>query len=174
MKNCFGNLPASIYGDDAGADEPNESPTRGRLNVCHEGKRQPSKSAPQEMHFGANHEPEYRMPRVVADIAAARPIHLAIIEGVETLTGGEGPWIRGVRPVQPGVIVAGLNPVCTDAVATAVMGYSPRAQRGTAPFQKCDNSLLLAEGHGIGTTDLKRIEIRGVSLEQALYRFDKA
>ena len=25
MKNCFGMLPASIYGDDAGVDEPNES-----------------------------------------------------------------------------------------------------------------------------------------------------
>jgi len=30
LKNCFGNTPASIYGDDAGADEPNESPTKGR------------------------------------------------------------------------------------------------------------------------------------------------
>src|SRR5262245_51914172 len=37
MKNCFGNTPASIYGDDAKADEPNESPTKGRLNVCHYG-----------------------------------------------------------------------------------------------------------------------------------------
>ena len=26
LKNCFGSLPASIYGDDAGVDEPNESP----------------------------------------------------------------------------------------------------------------------------------------------------
>ena len=53
--------------------------------------------------------------------------------------------------------------MCTDAVATAVMGYDPRATRGTAPFQKCDNMLLLAEGHGVGTTDLKRIDVRGVA-----------
>jgi uncharacterized protein (DUF362 family) len=32
--------------------------------------------------------------------------------------------------VKPGVLVAGLNPVSTDAVAAAVMGYSPRAVRG--------------------------------------------
>ena len=46
MKNCFGMLPASIYGDDAGVDEPNENPTAGRAKTMHEGRRQPSKSAP--------------------------------------------------------------------------------------------------------------------------------
>jgi len=70
------------------------------------------------------------------------------------------------------VLLAGLNPVSTDAVAAAVMGYNPRAVRGTAPFRTCDNTLLLAEAHGIGTTDLKRIEVRGLPIEQALYRYD--
>ena len=45
LKNCFGNSPASTYGDDAGVDEPNENPTSGRGAVCHAGQRQPSKSA---------------------------------------------------------------------------------------------------------------------------------
>ncbi len=172
LKNCFGMLPASIYGDSAGVDEPNESPTDGRLRTGHEGRRQPSKSAPQELHFGANHDPGYRVPHIVADIVAARPIHLAIIDGVESIAGGEGPWIRGIRAVKPGVLIAGLNPVCTDAVSAAVMGYNPRATRGTAPFQTCDNTLLLADGHGVGTTDLKRIDVRGVSIGQAVYRYD--
>ena len=171
LKNCFGILPASIYGDSAGVDEPNERPVDGRLHVGHEGKRQPSKSAPQELHFGANHDPGYRVPHIVADLSAARPIDLEIIDGVQSIAGGEGPWIRGIRLVQPGVLIAGLNPVCTDAVAMGVMGYSPRATRGTAPFQTCDNTLLLAEGHGVGTTDLSRIDVRGVSIEKALYRF---
>jgi uncharacterized protein (DUF362 family) len=171
LKNCFGSLPASIYGDSAGVDEPNESPVDGRMKVGHEGKRQPSKSAPQELHFGANHDAGYRVPHIVADLTAARPIDLAIIDGVESIAGGEGPWISGLRIVTPGVLIAGTNPVCTDAVATAVMGYNPRATRGTKPFETCDNTLLLAEGHGVGTTDLKRIDVRGVSIEQALYRF---
>ena len=171
LKNCFGIIPASIYGDDAGAQEPNESPTSGRLRVGHQGRRQPSKSAPQELHFGENHDPGYRVPHIVADLSAARPIHLQIIDGVDTIAGGEGPWIRGIRAVKPGVLIAGLNPVCTDAVAVAVMGYNPRSTRGTAPFDTCDNTLLLSEGHGVGTTDLKRIEVRGVPIEQALYRF---
>src|SRR5689334_19974900 len=170
-KNVFGTIPASIYGDDAGVDEPNESPTKGRLKVGHEGARQPSKSAPQELRFGANHDPGYRVPHIVADLVAARPIHLAIIDGVETIAGGEGPWIRGVRIVKPGVLLAGLNPVCTDAVGAAVMGYDPRATRGTPPFEKCDNILQLAEAHGVGTTDLGRIDVRGVSTEQVVYKF---
>jgi uncharacterized protein (DUF362 family) len=171
LKNCFGIIPASIYGDDAGEKEPNESPTRGRLRVGHEGRRQPSQSAPQELHFGENHDPGYRVPHIVADLSAARPIHLEIIDGVESIAGGEGPWIRGIRAVKPGLLIAGLNPVCTDAVAVAVMGYNPRSTRATAPFETCDNTLLLAEGHGVGTTDLKRIDVRGVSVEQALFRF---
>jgi hypothetical protein len=51
------------------------------------------------------------------------------------------------------------------------MGYNPRASRGEAPFKTCDNIMLLAEGHGVGTTDLKRIEVRGVPIEQALYKY---
>jgi uncharacterized protein (DUF362 family) len=172
LKNCFGNLPASIYGDDAGKDEPNEKPTSGRDLVGHRGKRQPAKSAPQELHFGASHDPGYRVPRIVADLAAARPIDLAVIDGVESVAGGEGPWIGGLRLVQPGVLIAGLNPVSTDAVATAVMGYNPRATRGAAPFRACDNMLLLAEAHGAGSADLARIDVRGLTIEQALYRYE--
>src|SRR6266850_486857 len=72
MKNCFGITPASIYGDDSGVDEPNESPTKGRGAVCHSGKRGPSKSAPQENDPASSRHPGYRMPRIVADLAANR------------------------------------------------------------------------------------------------------
>src|SRR5262249_46909964 len=143
MKNCFGNTPASIYGDDAKADEPNESPTKGRVNVCHYGKRQPAKSALSELDPASSREPGYRMPRIVTDLVSARPIDLAIIDGIESVAGGEGPWIKGLRLVQPSVVIAGTNPVCTDAVATAVMGYDPRAERDKKPFKTCDNTLLL-------------------------------
>jgi uncharacterized protein (DUF362 family) len=174
IKNCFGCLPASIYGDDAGVDAPNERPHGGRESVGHQGRRQPSKSAPQELHFGATHDAGYRVPHIVADLSAARPIHLAILDGVESIAGGEGPWNgSGVHVVKPGLLIAGLNPVCTDAVCAAVMGYDPRAQRGSGPFKTCDNTILLAEGHGVGSADLKRIDVRGVPIQQALYRYDR-
>ena len=171
MKNCFGNLPASIYGDDAGVDEPNENPKSGRAKTMHAGRRQPSKSAPSELDPSSSREPGYRVPHIVADLMQARPVDLQIIDGIESIAGGEGPWIRGVRRVQPGVLLAGLNPVSTDAVGVAVMGYDPRAAHGTAPFERCDNTLLLAEARGVGSTDLRRIDVRGVSIADAMYRY---
>lgn len=173
MKNCFGLTPASIYGDDAGVDEPNENPAKGRLNVCHLGKRQPARIALPEHDLASSRDPGYRMPRIVADIVSARSVDIAFIDGIETLSGGEGPWVRSrpLRWVRPGVLIMGTNPVNTDAVAMAVMGYDPQAGRGSPPFWTCDNTLKLAEARGVGTTDLKRIEIRGEAIKDVVFRF---
>jgi uncharacterized protein (DUF362 family) len=171
MKNCFGITPASTYGDDAGIHEPNETPKQGRVNVCHVGKRQPSASAAAEHDPYTSRDPGYRMPRIVADLAATRPIDIAFIDGIETVTGGEGPWISGLKYVKPGVLIMGTNAVGTDAVGTAVMGYDPRARRGTKPFETCDNTLLLAEALGVGSADLSRIEVRGAPIAQVRYQF---
>ncbi len=171
MKNIFGITPASIYGDDAGEKEPNESPTKGRVTVCHVGKRNPAASAPREIDPASSRDAGYRMPRIVTDLCSTRPIDIALIDGIETMAGGEGPWIRNVRWVQPGVVLAGFNPVTTDAVATAVMGYDPRSPKGQAPFEKCDNTLLLAEARGLGSAELKRIEVLGLSIKDATYNF---
>lgn len=43
------------------------------------------------------------MPRAVVDLVAARPIHLAIVEGIKSMTGGEGPWIQSKRASRMGV-----------------------------------------------------------------------
>lgn len=172
MKNIFGITPASIYGDDAGKDEPNESPMKGRGEVCHFGKRQPAGAALPERDPKSSRDPGYRMPRITAELNAARPIDIAFIDGIETMTGGEGPWVGGTLGVaKPGLLLLGTNPVTTDTVATAVMGYNPRAPKGTAPFKNCDNTLLLAESLGVGTADLNKIEVAGLKVEEALFRF---
>lgn len=171
MKNCFGITPASIYGDDAGVDGPNEKPAKGRLDVCHTGKRQPAKSAAPENDAASSREPGFRMPRIVADLAATRPIDIAFIDGIETISGGEGPWIRDIKLAKPGVLILGTNAVTTDTVATAVMGYDPRAKRGVKPFENCDNTLLLAEVLGVGSADLSRIEVRGTPIAKVRYQF---
>ncbi|MCC7498350.1 MAG: DUF362 domain-containing protein [Bryobacterales bacterium] len=157
LKNCFGITPASIYGDDAGVEEPNENPTKGRVKIFHGGQREPSKSAPQELDSHSSRAPGYRVPHIVAELTAARPVDLAIIDGVESIAGGEGPWIPGIRYVRPGVLIAGRNAVCTDAVGTAVMRVEEKA------FQHCSNTLLLAERMGVGTADRRRIEVLGDS-----------
>ncbi|HUQ95218.1 MAG TPA: DUF362 domain-containing protein [Bryobacteraceae bacterium] len=172
MKNIFGITPASIYGDDSGSAEPNESPTKGRVEVCHFGKRQPAGSALPELNPASSRSPEYRMPRITAELVSARPIDISFIDGIETMTGGEGPWIRSTLGLaQPGVLILGTNPVTTDTVGTAVMGYNPRAPRGAAPFTNCDNTLLLAESLGVGTADLKNIEVAGEKIENVRYPF---
>jgi uncharacterized protein (DUF362 family) len=171
MKNCFGITPCTIYGDQSAADEPSPKPRGGRGAVIHFGRRGPSRSAPQELDPKSPREGGYRVPRCVADLAAARPIHLAIIDGVESMAGGEGPWIRGTRRNSPGVLLAGTNAMTTDAVATAVMGFDPMADRGKAPFEDCDSTLRLAEEHGVGTRDLRRIEVVGAQIADLRYDF---
>jgi uncharacterized protein (DUF362 family) len=171
MKNCFGITPASIYGDDAGIEVPNEKPNSGRVATMHEGRRNPSKTALPEIDPKSSRDPGYRMPRIVAELSVTRPVDLAIIDGIESVAGGEGPWVRGLRHVQPGVLIAGLNAVNTDTVATAVMGYDPRAPKGKAPFTMCDNTLWLAEQLGSGSADLNRIEVAGTPIAKAVYRY---
>lgn len=171
MKNIFGITPASVYGDDAGLDEPNESPEKGRALTCHFGKRQPAKSAPAEIDPNSSRDAGYRMPRITAELNAACPIGISFIDGVETIAGGEGPWIRGVRHIQPGILVLGTNALTTDTVGTALMGYDPRAPKGTPPFTNCDNTLLLAEQLGIGSARLTDIDVRGGRLEDLVTSF---
>jgi len=171
LKNCFGLTPATIYGEGAGIDEPSLIPRGGRTMI-HAGNRQPSKSSPSEKDPKSPRQAGYRVPRVVVDLVSARPIDLAIVEGVKSMTGGEGPWIRsGLGPCSPGVLVAGANPVNTDAVSMGVMGYNPMADRGTPPFETCDSTLRLAEDVGIGARDLKRIEVVGTPIREALFDF---
>ncbi|HUA98178.1 MAG TPA: DUF362 domain-containing protein [Terracidiphilus sp.] len=171
MKNCFGITPCTIYSSEAPEDAPSIVP-RGYRAPMHSGSRVPPRSAPQPV--AESTDPDFRVPRITADLVAARPIHLAVIDGIYTMTGGELPnqepgWNH--QPVHPGLLIAGLNCVSTDAVATAVMGFDPMADRGTAPFQKCDSTLRLAEHSGVGTRDLSRIEVAGLPISRARFRF---
>jgi hypothetical protein len=171
MKNCFGITPTSVYGDSAGEQEPDENPRGGRGAIFHAGRRQPSRSAPSEMDPQSPRDPYWRVPRIVTDIVAARPIHLALIDGVESMAGGEGVMRQHARPASAGVLIAGLNCVNTDAVAAAVMGFDPSARRGDPPFEKCDSFLELAAARGIGSCDLARIEVAGEPVSRVRYPF---
>jgi len=175
MKNSFGITPTTIYGEAAGEKEPALIPRGGR-RMLHTGYRQPAPPAPAEIDPASPRDDGYRVPRIVADLTAARPIHLAVIDGITTMTAGEGPWVRprGGRKlavVHPRVLIAGLNPVCTDAVATAIMGFDPAAERGTPPFEHCDSTLRLAAAHGIGTYRLEEIEVLGERIESVRFPF---
>ena len=171
MKNMFGITPNSLYGSEAG----NEEATAGR-GPLHSPRGSDNVHLPNLKEGITSADPTWRVPRVTVDVCAARPIHLAIIDGIMAMTGGEGPWCQEagrVKLTSPGVLIAGLNPVSADAVATAVMGYpDARAARGMKPFQNCDNHLLLAEQAGLGIAELASIDLRGLPIEKARYPYD--
>ncbi len=171
MKNLFGITPNSLYGDEAG----NEDATAGRGPLHNPMGFEKIKLPGFKSEITAT-DPTVRVPRIVTDICSARPIHLAVIDGITSMSGGEGPWCENANPLKftsPGVLIVGLNPVATDAVGTAVMGYdNPRAVRGVKPFGFCDNHLLLAEQAGLGTAELNQIDVRGLTIAKARYPYN--
>jgi hypothetical protein len=170
MKNCFGNVPTTVYGDHSPKDRPDERPRSGRNFVFHNGTRQPSLPAAPEVDPASPRHEGYRIPRVVVDVCAARPIDLAIVDGIDTMGGTEGPWSGGEH-CHAGVLLAGTNCVNTDAVGAALMGYDPMARPGEPPFYGCDSFLELAERAGLGSRDLSRIEVAGAQLAEARFDF---
>lgn len=147
MKNLIGLLPVSRY----------------RLN---------SQDWWRSALHGSGGDP-LRLPRIILDLNRARPIHLAVIDGIMTAEGGEVP--RGTfKPVQPGVLVAGRNPVAADAVATAAMWFDPTASPPAPPFLRGANYLAMAAESGLGTNRLQEIKVLGARIEDARTRFNPA
>jgi uncharacterized protein (DUF362 family) len=171
MKNLFGLTPLTVYGNGAGKWEDNDLVYgNDRIQILHRGSRQPAMDALPEIDPSSPRDDGYRVPRIIADLTAARPVHLAILDGVKTMAGAQtpDPWCT---PVQPGVLMAGTNVVNTAAVAIAAMNYDPRAPKGTVPFERCDNKLLLAEQLGVGSGDPSRIEVVGHSIRDVMFDF---
>jgi len=172
MKDVFGSTPNSLYGSDAGTENAIgwRGPLHGNGTADWAGINPPgANTSTPPVDAGS------RIPRIVADINGARHVHIGIIDGITAMSGGEGPWAPNAAPTSPGILIAGLNAVSTDAVGVAVMGYAnPLAPRGTPPFASCDNHLLLAQQSGVGTADLSQIEVSGLTIQQALYPYPQA
>ncbi len=166
VKNFFGNTPSSLYGDDG----PGEDAVMHRARMFHSGKGKPPQGVPQEIDHSIPAKGNFRVPNITADIFGARPSDLNIVEGIRSISGGEGHWNQGIALVEPKLVLVGRNGVCTDAVCTAVMGFDPQASSEKFPFQGDNHLQLLADG-GIGTNDLERIEVLGLSIKEALYPY---
>ena len=97
------------------------------------------------------------VPELVADVFAFRPDTYAV-------TGG--PWGvegEGSVPVHHNVLVAGASAVAADAVGAALMGFAPDELE----------FLRAAARRGLGVTDLRAIEIRGNTVEEARRAFSR-
>lgn len=167
VKNNFGVTPTALYGQ----AEQNENSTNARVEMFHNGRIRPAAGIPQEVEPNGPRVTSYRVPRHTIDSLGIRPIDLALIDGIESTSGGEGPWCGDLKPLKPGVLLAGKNAVCTDAIATQVMGYNPMAASATECFPG-DNHLMLAAERGLGTCNPKEIEARGLPVEKARFAYN--
>jgi len=166
VKNLFGITPTALYGDDA----PNEDSVQARGAPLHANQRPLPAGVPAQLGANPPNDAGVRVPRIVADLLGARPVDLALIDGVETIRRGEGFWNDGVEPIQPKLLFAGRNAVCTDAVCAAAMGYDPMARHSQFPFPG-ENHLQWAADAGIGTHEPARIEVIGLKVNEARCRF---
>jgi uncharacterized protein (DUF362 family) len=167
IKNLFGMTPTSLYGH----DDSSENFQSNRGAVLHNGTIAVPAGVPKEIGEHVPREWKYRVPRVTADCLGARPIDLAVIDGIETVRAGEGPWAVKAQPIRPGLLLVGRHPLCTDAVCAAAMGYDPLADHFQFPFPS-ENHLRLLRSVGVGEIDPKRIEVRGLPLKEAVCPFN--
>ena len=149
MKNLVGLVPARFY----------------RLSAQHNYRS--------GLH-GSDTEVGNRLPRVIVDLNRARPIHYALIDGIRTTDGGEGPWIGTMSAVDAHLLVAGVNPLATDTVATALMSFDATDKAMTGPFVRGDNHLALAAEKGLGTNVLDEIEVIGPAVNDVKVKFKTA
>ncbi len=171
MKNLFGIPPSSMYGNDLG-DEPSEMAVDYRGDFMHSCQRKPLTSMETFTGKTVLDDHGFNVPRFIVDLNAAFPVELVVIDGISTIQSAEGWWNGSMVSVtRPGLLIAGRNPVCTDAVAAAVMGFDPDAPDRTHPFANGTNYLAMSRQKGMGENRIKELEIAGVSLEQARFGY---
>jgi uncharacterized protein (DUF362 family) len=89
------------------------------------------------------------------------PIDITILTGMNGMYG-TGP--SDGKAVHSDLIIAGTDPVATDAVGARVMGFLPQAVQ----------YLFRLYRRGIGEADVKRMDMRGIPLIQAEETFSMA
>lgn len=89
------------------------------------------------------------------------PIDITILSGMNGMYG-TGP--SDGKAVHSDLIIAGTDPVATDAVGARVMGFLPQAVQ----------YLFRLYRRGIGEADVKRMDMRGVPLVEAEETFSMA
>lgn len=171
MKNLFGVPPSSLYGDDLDK-EPDENAIGYRGGTMHNCDKQPLTSVTTFTGNSKEGEHGYNVPRFIVDLNNAFPIDLVVVDGISTIHSAEGWWLGSmVNVTSPGLLIAGRNPVCTDAAAAAMMGFNPDAADFEQPFANGTNYLALARKIGLGENRLPELEIGGIGLEKARFNY---
>ena len=107
------------------------------------------------------------LPKTICDLNLARPVHLAVIDGVKNAHGSEGNWNQTWVETEDNILFAGKDPVATDSIAAHFMGNDPEASQFKLPYTGntdrgyCDNHLYMLHQMGMGTNQLSEIEVVG-------------
>ena len=96
----------------------------------------------------------------IADLASIIKPSIAVIDGIIADEGHE----TSENPVEMNLVIAGTDPVAVDAVGAAVMGVSPKGVK----------HLCFAEEKGLGTCDLRKIEVLGQPIESVRRKFRRS
>lgn len=114
----------------------------------------------------------YFLPRTIVDLNQARPIDLAVIDGISTMDKGEGSWVpHFVAPYQARALLIGKNSVKTDAIGMEVMGFDPLTPNYRSPFVVSENWLLRAKEKDLGNPNPSKISIAGHTLDEFTLQF---
>jgi uncharacterized protein (DUF362 family) len=102
------------------------------------------------------------LPHSIADLYLARPVDLAINDGIKNSINGEGPWIDGYENAEFGLLLAGKDAIALDAVSTYQMGVDPEGSTLRLPNgSSCLNYMQLLSNLGYGTNRMSEIELVG-------------
>ena len=96
----------------------------------------------------------------ILDMVRANKLGLTVVDGSMAMEGN-GP--SNGQLLQMDVIIAGVNPLATDMVAAAVMGFEP----AEVP------TFTLAQEIGLGPASLEAIEVRGAPIGEVRRPFKK-
>ena len=143
LKNQVGIVPKNSY------TTPDDNGRRGAIH--HEANADLSTS-------------KSHLPRSICDLNRARPVNLAVIDGIVNARGGEGTWNPTFQVCEDHILLAGKDPVATDSVAAYFLGLNPEAEKLPLPNigdGECDNHLYLMNQLGVGTNKINEIEIVG-------------
>jgi uncharacterized protein (DUF362 family) len=101
-----------------------------------------------------------RLSSNIVDLASVLKPSISVVDGI---IAGQGHELKG-DPMEMNLVIAGTDPVAVDAVGAAVMGIQPTDVK----------HLVLAERKGLGTSDLRRIEILGEALNDVKKKFRRS
>ena len=104
-----------------------------------------------------------RIDPFIVDLAAFHPPDYCVVDGIRGLQSQEHANQRPDQTVRSNLILAGEDPVATDALIARLLG-----------FQSNDIDYFhMAERRGMGTMDFSRIDVRGDEPDRDTRRWEK-